>query len=152
MARSTPKFHGLTRVDATEPLEVPLTERSILDADASDPDHCVLALASKSMRGIKWARFGSRIAYIVFRDNPNVAVRYAIPQGLTRQFDEASEAVKASAKWIKGKTVRLVPPYPTQVLGFKKGSSGTSNRGGKRRRSVHHATPTRHMTFTSDWT
>lgn len=151
MASRTPRFHEMDRVDASEPVEIPITRKSILEADPENQDRCILALAARQMRGVRWARIGKRIAYLVFTDEQTVAYRYEVPQGLVKQFDDKAEAVRQSSEWVRGHSITLKPCAPTLVLGYKNGQSGTNKR---KRKSNAKRGPMkgRHMTFTADWT
>lgn len=152
----TPRFHGLTRRDANpeDAFEAPIRRRCIIEAIPFDADRCIIALAAKAVRGIKWARVGGRIAYVVFTNEPTVAVRYVIGSqslGITRLFDKDSEEIKRNPQILTHQSIKFLAPPVTLRLGFKNGKSGTNRRGTGKHRNVHHATPTRHMTFNSDW-
>lgn len=152
MARGkTPRFRDMDRVDASEPVDIPVTRKSILEADPENQDRCILALSARAARGIKWARIGKRIAYLVFTDDLNTAYRYEVPQGLVKQFDNKAEAVRESSEWIKGHVITLRPCAPTLVLGYKDGKSGTNKRK-PRKTGKRGPMQGRHMSFTADWT
>jgi len=156
--RSSPRFHGMQRVDSEEPLRLRIRRRNVLEAIPGDPDNCIIALAAKSEGRILWARIGGRVSYIVFKTDPTVAVRYYTAYdslGITRYFDAAPEEMRRNPQILTGKIIVLNPPPPTAILGSGVGQKGKRPAGkGIQRNRVYHAPAvceTRHMTFHSDW-
>lgn len=144
---SIPAFRGRERVDATEPLTFPLREQHILESTSRDPNNCVYACALRNKADVSEATIGAKWAYVVFVKDPDRAHRYKLSKGDVRRvhaFDEDEQAVKASASWIKGQKVTLLPPPPTMRLGSRRGQSGSNVRKGKAR-SINRARPLRNL-------
>jgi hypothetical protein len=135
----TPKFAGLTLVDATEPLSTTSARRDVSRSVAGDSERCVLALGFQRVAGVERVYVERTRMIVVFRDDPTVGVRYmldATTRTAVQQFDDTPDGVHKLAAWIAGRVITGYPPSPANRLGYKRGQSGSNRRSGTRSRAA----------------
>lgn len=74
---------GLPIVDATDDLNIEVTESDVRKAVPLSPTKCALANAACRMEGVARAHFNKAISYLVFKDR---ILRFETPESATREM------------------------------------------------------------------
>lgn len=133
--------------DADESITITVRRSDYVQGSCGNASSCALSRALKrGNKDVLFAFTGLTFAYVVFKSNPSMAVRYSVPSS-------QRDAINAFDKtgYMHPGTYRFNVVAPSHRLGYKIGKSGTTTRRGvvknvrNTRAAIERITPTRRV-------